>query len=308
MRGRPIGLTAWLLVLTAAEVAGAVLAVRFFVGTRHGQLLDYLALSGTSIGQTRVGGPVGSVLTAISALSLVIATAVVGFIALMRQRIAVAFGAVLLIAGANLTTQLLKLVINRPDLGVDAERAAAGNSAPSGHTTIAASVALALLLVLPARARGVAAVIGAVFAAGVGGATLSAGWHRPSDAVAALLVVGAWGCLAGLAILAVQRRHGGVDYGPGNPVALTLLGAAAVLLLVGAAVALELSDQVLDTPVDELSRRRLFAGYAGGAIEIAGTASLVFALALASAHKVVPQRVPDDDEPAAADGAVPATG
>ena len=45
-------------------------------------------------------------------------------------------------------------MIYRPDLGVDPERAAAGNSLPSGHTTIAASVAVALVLVVPSKARG----------------------------------------------------------------------------------------------------------------------------------------------------------
>src|SRR5207245_1071112 len=102
-----------------------------------------------------------------------------------------AVGAVLLIVGANLTTQLLKSVLVRPVLGIDPERAAAGNSLPSGHTTIAASVAVAVLLVVPAAVRGVSAVVGAVLTAAAGVATLSAGWHRSSDAVAALLVVGA---------------------------------------------------------------------------------------------------------------------
>jgi membrane-associated phospholipid phosphatase len=176
MREWPIGLVLWLLVLACAEAAGFVLVWQFFVQSEHGQLLDAVALAGNSIGQARVEKPVDTVLNAMSALSLAIATVTVGFIAVMRRRIAVAFGAILLIVGANVTTQVLKLAIDRPELGVDVQRAAAGNSLPSGHTTIAASVAVAFMLVQPARLRGVCGVLGALFAAVAGVATLSAGW------------------------------------------------------------------------------------------------------------------------------------
>jgi membrane-associated phospholipid phosphatase len=292
MRGWPVGLAVWVLVLAAAEALGFVGIWRFFVQSEHGQLLDTVALAGNSIGQTRIETLVDTILNAMSAVSVVLATAVVGFIALIRRRVAVAFGAILLIAGANLTTQFLKQAIDRPQLGVDLQRAAAGNSLPSGHTTVAGSVAVALLLVLPSRVRGVGAILGAFFAAIVGIATLSAGWHRPSDAVAALLIVGAWGCAAGLFIVIAQRRHGGVDYGPPNRWAVLALAVAGLALLAGAAVALKLTDQVLSTPTDELGRRRLLVAYAGGAVGIAGTASLVVASVLATVHRVVPQVVP----------------
>jgi hypothetical protein len=186
---------------------------------------------------------------------------------------------------------VLKRLIERPELGVDMERAAAGNSLPSGHTTIAASVAIALLLVLPARLRGAGGMLGAAATAVVGVATLSAGWHRPSDVVAALLVVGVWANIAGLFIVVAQRRHGDVDYGPANRFAAVTLALVGLGLLAGAALALGLTNQVLSTPVDELSRHRLLAAYGGGATGIAGTASLLVASVLATAHRVVPQAV-----------------
>ncbi|MCW2641371.1 MAG: superfamily protein [Dactylosporangium sp.] len=291
MRRWPIGLALLLLVLAGAEVAGFAAVCHFFVQSKHGQLLDMVALTGNRIGQAQVEGPVNTVLNTISALSLAIATAVVGFIALMRRRIAVAFAAILLIVGANVTAQVLKQVINRPELGVDLQRAAAGNSLPSGHTTIAASVAVAFMLVLPARLRGVGAVLGALFAAVAGVATLSAGWHRPSDAVAALLLVGAWACAAGLFIVIAQRRHGGVDYGPSNRFAVRTLTIAGLVLLAGAGLALKLTDQVLSTPPDELGRFQLLTAYVGGAMGIAGTTGLLLACVLATVHRVVPQVV-----------------
>lgn len=289
MRRWPIGLGLWLLVLAAVEVVCLAAVCRFFVQSERGQLLDTVALAGNWIGRARIENLVDTVLNTVSVVSLVVATAVIGFIALIRRRVAVAFGAMLLIVGANLTTQVLKLLVERPRLGVDVERAAAGNSLPSGHTTVAAAVAVALLLVLPARLRGAGGVVGAMVAAVVGIATLSAGWHRPSDVVAALLVAGVWAGVAGLFILVAQRRPGEVVYGPPNRVAVAMLALSGLGLLAGAAIALALTDHVLTTPVDQLSRRRLLAAYGGGALGIAGVAGLVVASVLATAHRVAPQ-------------------
>jgi membrane-associated phospholipid phosphatase len=292
MRGWPFGLALWLLVLGSVELAAFLVVWRFFVQSEHGQLLDTVALSANRIGQARIENLVGTILNTLSAVSLAIATVVVGFIALIRRRFAVAVGAILLIVGANVTTQVAKYLITRPDLGVDPQRATAGNSMPSGHTTIAASVAFALLLVLPGRIRGVGGILGAVFVSEAGIATLSAGWHRPSDAVAAVLVVGAWACAASLFIITAQRRHGAVVYGRPHRLATGMLALAGIGLLAGAAIAVELTNQVLTTPIDELSRHRLLAAYAGGAMGIAGTASLILALVLATVHRVVPEAVP----------------
>jgi len=283
----------WLLLLAAAQVFAFVEVLRFFVRTGHGQLLDTAALTGNSIGWAKIEDLVGTTLNAISVLSLVVATVVIVFIALARGRIVLAVAAILLIAGANVTTQLVKYVTIRPNLGIDVERAAAGNSLPSGHTAVVGSVAVALVLVLPARVRGVGAVVGASLAALAGVATLSAGWHRPSDAVAALLIVGAWAAAAGLLLIAAQRVEPVATREPvrsPHRVAVALLVVAGVALLAVAAVALNLTEQVLDVPADELSRRRLFAAYAGGAAGIAGTAAVVTALVLATVHRVVPPR------------------
>jgi membrane-associated phospholipid phosphatase len=294
-----------LVLLAVVEVVALVAVWRFFVRTEHGQLLDTVALAGNTIGRTHIDSLVHTILNAMSAASLVVATAVIGFIALARRRIVLAFGAVLLIGGANATAFLLKEFITRPQLGVDMERAAAGNSLPSGHTAVAASAAIALMLVLPPRARGIGAVLGAAFIAAAGVATMSAGWHRPSDAVAALLVVGAWACVAGLFIVAAQRPHGGVEYGTPNYVSLLLLVIVGVGLLLGAVIALKLVDPSLATPTDELGRPRLFTAYAGGALEIAGVAALISAAVLATVHRVVPRVVRPGAEDTTAEQVLP---
>ena len=74
-------------------------------------------------------------------------------IALWRRRPADALGALVIVAGANLTTQAMKAVLAHPRL-----QAAVGVGPhhevgfPSGHATAAASIAIALVLVVAAAA------------------------------------------------------------------------------------------------------------------------------------------------------------
>ncbi|MBX6357388.1 MAG: phosphatase PAP2 family protein [Micromonosporaceae bacterium] len=279
-----------MLVLAAAQVAAFLLVWRFFVDTEHGQRLDTVALNGNTIGLRHVDELVGSVLNAMSVAALVATTVAIGFIALIRGRVALSVVATVFIAGANASVQFLKYAIQRPDFGVDPERAAAGNSLPSGHAAVAMSFAVALALVLPPRTRGAGAVLGAGYAALVGVATLSAGWHRPSDAVAAMLVVGAWAAAAGFLLVGLQRGHAPHAGEDAHRFAARALALCAVALLVAAAVSLRLTDQVLSTPPDQLSRRRQLVAYAGSAAGIAGTACLVMALVAATVHRVVPRR------------------
>ncbi|MEV0156265.1 phosphatase PAP2 family protein [Micromonospora sp. NPDC050686] len=278
----------WLVVFGLAQAAAGVVVWQLALHTRTGQWLDTVALAGNRIGQDRIDGPVDQLLNAMSLFSLLVATGVIGFIALARRRKALAVAATLLIAGANVTVQLLKHFLARPDFGIDPERAAAGNSLPSGHSAVAASVALALILVLPPKVRALGAWIGAGYAAAAGVATLSAGWHRPSDAITAFLVTGVWAAAAGFFLLLFQRREALVDPADAHRV-------AAVLLLLGGLIAVTASGLALSwlidlpwAPVDDLSSRELFVGYAGSAAGIAGTMGLVAALVLAVVHRVVP--------------------
>lgn len=289
VRQRAIWYLLWLLSLAAVQAAAVVALWRFSVYTQHGQVLDTIALAGNSIGRQRIDELVGGVLNAMSVVSLALATAVIGFIALIRGRVLLAVVATLLIVGANVTTQALKYLIVRPDLGVDAARAAAGNSLPSGHTAVAASVAIALVLVLPSKVRALGALIGVGYMALAGVATLSAGWHRPSDAIAAFLVVGAWAAVAGT-LLVASRPEAFDEPQPAHRLAVAVLAVVGAALLAVAVVALGLTEQVTDVPIRQLSQSRLFAAYAGGAAGIAGAAAVVMAAVLTTVHRVVPRR------------------
>ncbi|MET8121068.1 phosphatase PAP2 family protein [Micromonospora sp. NPDC005189] len=290
MRATARGWTAvWLVVLALVQAAAFVAVWRVAVHTEIGQWVDTVALTGNRIGQDTIDGPVDRILNAMSVVSLLAATATIGFIALIRGRIALAITATLLIAGANVSTQLLKHGLSRPDYGLDPERAGVGNSLPSGHATVAASVAVALMLVLPPKVRAVGAFIGAGYAAAAGVATLSAGWHRPSDAVAAYLVVGVWAALAGLVLLITQREQAEIAPGDAHRIAALVLGVGGVLALVACGLSLAWLVELRDTGPDELARRPLFVGYAGSAAGIAGTMAVVMALALTVVHRLVPR-------------------
>ncbi|MFY1577446.1 phosphatase PAP2 family protein [Verrucosispora sp. WMMD703] len=290
VRVTPRGGTAvWLVVLALIQTAAFIAVWRFALHTEIGQWIDTVALTGNRIGRDHIEEPVDRILNAMSVVSLLAVTVMIGFIALIRGRVALAVAATLLIAGANVTTQLLKYGLSRPDYGIDLERAYVGNSLPSGHTTVAGSVAVALVLVLPPKVRAVGAVIGAGYAATAGVATLSAGWHRPSDAVAAFLVVGVWAALAGLLLLITQRERAEVAPGDAHRLTALLLGVGGLLAIAGCALALWWLVGLRSTPAAELPRRPLFVGYAGSAAGIAGSMAVVMALVLTAVHRLVPR-------------------
>lgn len=114
--------------------------------------------------------------------------------------------AVVVVAGANITTQLLKVVFEhvRNKAWEHGFSMPWSNSFPSGHTTAAASIAVALLLVVPAGYRLLAAGVGAALTAVVGLSVVVLGWHYSSDVVGALLVVAAWGLCA---VAYLRQRH-----------------------------------------------------------------------------------------------------
>ena len=279
---------AWLTLLAATNGLLFALLYHYSLSTIRGQMLDTVALAGNGYGQERFASPLNSVLNAITLASMVIVLVTVGVIALARQRYALAITAVVMVAGSTATTRLLKAHILRPEFGVDPQRAGAGNSLPSGHATAAAALAVGLVLVLPPAIRGIASVIGATYAALVGIATLSSGWHRPSDVIASFLLVGGWAAVAGLLLVLAQRRTAVVARGDKHPLPLAamLLGGSA--LVVAGILALNYTFHRMSTPVEDMPNRLLALGYAGSVMVIAGAAYLMMAVIVRSIHRVVP--------------------
>jgi membrane-associated phospholipid phosphatase len=209
----------------AAALLGAV-AIR----TQTGQRIDDAGRGGVSaFDAPEVFRGASGLLDTISVASLALFGAGIVLVALLRgrPRLAVAAGVVLL--GANVTTQIVKDAVDRPDLvyGWWTEPGAF----PSGHTTVAMSLAMALMIVVPTGLRWIAAAGGCAYAAGVGVAVIALDWHRPSEVIGAYLVVASW---TGLVMAVLTLAGEDPEREPGR------LGRAATLVagVLGAAFAL----------------------------------------------------------------------
>jgi membrane-associated phospholipid phosphatase len=142
------------------------------------------------------------------AVFVVLAVAVViSPLYLGRRREAVA--ALVVLAGANLTTQILKVVFENPHLLYEprfeltrTNGFPGRDSFPSGHTTAIASIVIAALFAVPAPHRMTVEAVGLLLTAAVGISVVVLGWHFPTDVIGGLLVAGAWG----FAVLAGLRR------------------------------------------------------------------------------------------------------
>ncbi|MEV0647684.1 phosphatase PAP2 family protein [Phytomonospora sp. NPDC050363] len=94
------------------------------------------------------------------------------------------------------TTELLKQTLPRPDLDVYGSGSPLHNSFPSGHTTVAASVAFGLILAAPPFWRGILAAPALLAIGLVAASTIVTGWHRVSDTVGATLIAATYLLLA----------------------------------------------------------------------------------------------------------------
>jgi membrane-associated phospholipid phosphatase len=198
-RDLPAAIRAGAVAIIAA--LAVVIGYSVFVRTQSGQDFDQSALEHLADG-TESRLTVASWLRNVSVGAAVLTLGGCVVIGVVRRRYATAVLAVALVAGANVTTQLLKhVVFTRPHLGHEST-----NTLPSGHTTVVTSLVLAALLVAPYAWRGLVSLVGAVGVAVAGVGTVVANWHRPSDVLAALCVSLAWGTLA-LTVVSVMNTR-----------------------------------------------------------------------------------------------------
>ena len=267
-------------VVAALAFLGVWLTWRFFVTTPVGQRVDELAFLGAAHGQNRLWRVAEPVLDVVSVAFVVAGVGAAVLVAVLRKRWALAAQVVALVGGANVTTQLLKHgVLDRPEL---LPGWTGPNTLPSGHTTVAASVAVALLLVTPRSWRPVVAVLGAAYTGMTGVSTLVGQWHRPSDVVAAVLVVLAWGAVvcavAPASSLDVPRRPGESLRSPGTHVVAGLLlmaAAAGAVVSVGTLVSLARTGSTVVVPL-----ATDVTAYAAGALGVLAVTAAAFAVLL----------------------------
>jgi len=265
--------------LAAAGVAGAYLA---FVRTATGQYADTTGMRGGDVHHPRVVEVLSRTLNGTTLVTLVLVCLAAVVVGMLRHRLDLAIGATVLVLGANVSCQLLKTRLPRPDL----DHFPAPNSFPSGHTAAAASVAFALILVLPAAVRGIVALAGAAYVTVIAIATVWAEWHRPSDTVAAVLLVLAWAALAATGVRLFRRRATGSAARPGK---LTTMPLAAVAVVAGAAGLLGLISEVMSVRVtpELVSSRFVFLTASAGIAAAVAAAFLIWTWLAAGDRAVV---------------------
>jgi membrane-associated phospholipid phosphatase len=269
-RTRPL-----IILALGCAVALAVLYL-LFVRSRWGQEVDQAALDGSGINSARARGAASRLLATISIGSVASAAVALGLVAAMRRRLALVAVPLLTVGGAVVTAEILKhWAFIRPDL---LDLPEYGNSFPSGHSTIACSLALSAVLVAPPRLRAGVAVLAALYAAAVGCATVAAGWHRPSDVVGGQLVASLSAAVVAALVLTLvpsegsrlpdaPRARAGIPGGLGA----TGLGVAAL----GLAAAVIVSAARNGGPVDWSDPD---TGFFGGMAAIVGCAALLVGL------------------------------
>ncbi|GAB3557813.1 phosphatase PAP2 family protein [Spelaeicoccus albus] len=286
-RAHRVGVAIGLVVL-ALVCGGLMLAVYWaFVRTYSGQVVDVSAWRGAFLGRPMVSMLLSwlkDIFPILFGIIIVGAIITVLVVTLRRRRIELLLAAAVLVGGSLGTTELLKhVVLPRPDFGIDGMTF---NSLPSGHTTAAASIAVAVVLVVPPVLRVAAALVGGLFAVLIGIGTLAVGWHRPSDVIAGYIVVAGWTAL--VTAFSQLRQPVVRDRGkavrcrngiPTNVLAWMLLVAAFVAG--GIAVIMLGETHLRADPLN--SQDSLLMAYGGGVAGSASAAAATFALALALA-------------------------
>lgn len=196
-------------------LAALPIAYIVFALTTAGQYIDDMAdLSRMS--QARIVRMLDKQILEVIDLQVFAAAAVLVLIVAFARRQWLA-GIVITVSylAAIASAEVLKMVLPRPILAVEAEAlmgAKAGlDTFPSGHATFVTALCLALIVLVPLRARATVAVVSSAVVLAVIGALVTAGWHRPSDVLAGIALAVAW--LAPAAALVVTRN----GYGVGTP-------------------------------------------------------------------------------------------
>lgn len=264
----------WRLAFAATFATLTAATVRLALATVRGQNLDAATRFALSRGKHLFRGADAVALGSISMKALLGLCAAVFLVALLRRRWQLGARVFVLVVGANLSTQVLKhWVLTRPNLGVD--YAGLANSLPSGHSTVAMTAALGILMVAPVRARSAAAFLGWAMASFVGVSVMLNEWHRLADVLTAFLVAGIWG------VLLAPRESVGRRFGHLHRI--MLVGSLAASL--GGSVMLALAwERVGESPLGEPALRGLVAGdfgwlAAGASVAlIVGLSGLILAI------------------------------
>jgi membrane-associated phospholipid phosphatase len=155
----------------------------------HDDAALFARVSGNPALPVRATGAARTLLLGIDAAFLAVASVLLVVLALLQRRVGRAFAAVAIVGCSVVSVEALKHGLPQLGSAIPAGRAP---TFPSGHTSIAVSLGLALVVAAPPVLRPVAALVGAAYAAGVGLSLILLGWHLPSDVVGSFFICGFW--------------------------------------------------------------------------------------------------------------------
>lgn len=250
------------------------------VFTEDGQSYDELVWKNLV---TNVPDAVGGLMSLVAQSWLVIAIscllAVIGVVSALVRRRWWLVGQIVVFAAVCLAVTRIKGVLPRPFI-INTDSPAA-NSAPSGHTMLAAACAVILLLAVPRAARALAGIIGVIWSWTVGVSVIYGQWHRPSDVAMSILLV------AGLALIVlVFTRTSGMDE-PGSRVSSVSVQIVGSVLITGGLLLLAYSAYVIWQVVPGLNISASWAvsgSIVSAIVGVAGVVALTFGLLLALRH------------------------
>lgn len=250
------------------------------VFTEDGQSYDELVWKNLV---TNVPDAVGGLMSLVAQSWLVIAIsclfAVIGVVSALVHRRWWLVGQIVVFAVVCLAVTRIKGVLPRPFI-INTDSPAA-NSAPSGHTMLAAACVVILLLAVPRVARALAGIIGVIWSWAVGVSVIYGQWHRPSDVAMSILLV------AGLALIVLAfTRTSGMDE-PGSRVSSVSVQIVSSVLITGGLLLLAYSAYVIWQVVPGLNISASWAvsgSIVSAIVGVAGVAALTFGLLLALRH------------------------
>lgn len=229
-----------------------------FVTTDVGQNMENLAVRGAELRSPAARAASLERLTQISVLTFALAITAVFIVGVLRRRPGLGAVVGVIMVLSVVLAELLKEFLPRPNL-VPGPAWILRNTFPSGSAAVATAVAVGALLVAPDRLRWLALALGAPYAAIIGDAIQTSGWHRLSDTFGSTLLVIAVAS-AGLAVLArldlaQPSPFGRVD----RRIRYALFVLASVTLLVGTVMlVLVVAFPILGSP--EGARRAFLQG------------------------------------------------
>lgn len=270
------------LLVASAAALGTWLVWWAMVTTWPGQRVEERVFETADRFQDLVNTLVEPVLLLGSLPWLVVGLVLVCGIGLARGRWGDAGLAAVVIIGSNLTTQVVKDGLFHR-VGLVGEWNSDVNTLPSGHVTVVTAAWAGLLLVAPRRWRPVTALAGCVATCTIGLATVADRWHRPSDVVAAVLVVVAWTALACVVVPAGSHSGRQAGRAAGTRTVTGALGTVAILtagLSVLAAAATEGAAGAALSGLPGMAADDGVTAYVGGLLAACAIAAAAFAVLL----------------------------